>query len=87
MKYQCWLADAHGEDDGMELDADEACEAASDACEAWHYRGYWAGHPIPDPIEVHVRDLTTRKVVAVDVIPSYDVSFYHRDERPVPNPE
>jgi len=55
--YRCWMKDC-GPDDGVDIDAADAQDAAGEACELWNNHGVWAGDPIPWTIEVYVRDST-----------------------------
>ena len=86
MRCRCWMKDWHEERDGIGVDAFDADDAASDACDQWNDRGVFAGDPIPHVIEVYVRDLDTRNLFMVEVEPSYDVSFYGGRAKKVPEP-
>ena len=75
MSFRCWLPNY--EDEGSALlveDEWSAEDAAAEACQKWSDNGVWSGDPIPDPIEVHVRDVNGDLWI-VEVEPSYDVSF------------
>lgn len=87
MKFHCWLKDHHGEEDGREVDAFDAQDAAGDACQEWSDGGTFAGDPIPDEIEVYVRNVETRELFMVDVEPQYNVSFYGGPPKPAAEPE
>ena len=87
MIFRCWLKDHHGEQDGREVDAYDAQVAAAEACQEWNDRGTFAGDPIPDEIEVYVRNAKTRELFLVNVEPEYDVSFYSGEAKPVAEPE
>lgn len=74
-KYLCWVPDYENEDNAIEIEAFDAQDAAQDACERWEEKGRWAGDPMPDSIDVRVRDadgLLYDVVVGV----SYSIDFY-----------
>lgn len=76
MSFKCWLPIYEGEDEALVIeDESSADDAAAEACEKWNTQGVWSGDPIPDPIEVRVRD-AQGKLWLVEVTPDWDVSFY-----------
>jgi len=87
MMFRCWLKDHHGEEDGRNIDAFDAQDAAADACQEWNDGGTFSGDPIPDEIEVYVRNAETRELFLVGVEPQYDVSFYGGKPQPAAEPE
>ena len=86
MRCRCWMKDWHDESDAIEVDSFDADDAAADACDRWNDRGVFAGDPIPDMIEVYVRDMDTRDLFMVEVGASWDVSFYGERAKKVPEP-
>jgi hypothetical protein len=82
MMFRCWLKDHHGEEDGSDIDAFDAHDAAAEACQEWSDGGTFAGDPIPGEIEVYVRNTANRELFLVGVAPSYSVSFYSIDAKP-----
>ena len=76
MKFRCWRLDMSDEAGGTDIDdALDAEDAAQLVCEKWERDGGFAGDPIPDPIEVDVRD-EEGMLWHVEVTPQYDVSFW-----------
>jgi hypothetical protein len=86
VRFFCWLQYDHTEEDGVEIDAFDADDAACDACDKWNELGVWAGEAFPDSIEVYVRNLDTRELFTVNVGTSWDVSFHGSDPKPVAEP-
>jgi len=80
--FKCWLPSYEDEDSAISIDSIDVEDAASDACQKWSDRGAWSGDPIPQPIEVHVRD-AEGKLWLVKVEPQWDVSFWSMDKKEV----
>jgi hypothetical protein len=74
MIYRCWLKDDHDEEDGVDIEATAVHSAAARACDRWNEKGKWSGDPLPDEIEVYVRDLKG-DLYLVDVGVDFSVHF------------
>lgn len=77
-RWRCWDVDSGSEEHGLVVDDDDACdpeEAAEHACELWELAGAYAGDPMPDMLDVRVRDMSSGVLFAVEVHPEYDVHF------------
>lgn len=81
-KHVCWIPAYEEEDAAIDIDADDADEAARLACEWWESHGRWSGDPVPGDFDVRVRT-EDGSLFDVAVETSWSVEFYANSPVPV----
>lgn len=74
--YACWVEDYEEEEDALAVETCFGVEhAARVACQHWESHGRWSGDPVPDLIDVSVRDSDGTRWV-VNVGHDYSIDFH-----------
>lgn len=82
-KFLCWMPDYHGDEADACFEADEIETVMADypeyvakqACEHWYSHGVWSGDPVPDEIDVCLRNAETGDGFVVRVYSEWEVVF------------